>query len=84
MEDCLLELVEEVKEVYKKEKRNVIKVLKDFKEMMKGGKKMGKVILKNLVKRKPGYLYYVDGKGNVCEAKMHRKGRKPKKKKKKK
>jgi len=41
---------------------------------------MGKIIVKNVVKRKPGYLYYVDGKGNVCEAKMARGGRKKKKK----
>jgi len=46
-------------------------------------KNMGKVIAKNVVKRKKGYLYYVDGKGNVCEAKMARGGRKKKKKKKK-
>jgi len=39
---------------------------------------MGKIIAKNVVKRKPGYLYYVDGEGNVCEAKMAR-GRKKKK-----
>lgn len=44
-------------------------------------KKMGKVLIKNAVKRKHGYLYYVDGKGNVCEAKMARGGRKKKKKK---
>jgi hypothetical protein len=42
---------------------------------------MGKVVLKNAVKRKPGHLYYVDGKGNVCEAVMSRGGRKKKKKK---
>jgi len=42
---------------------------------------MGKVIKKKVVKRKPGYLYYVDGKGNVCEAKMSRGGKKKKKKK---
>ena len=41
---------------------------------------MGKVIAKNIVKRKSGYLYYVDGKGNVCEAKMARGGKKKKKK----
>ena len=40
---------------------------------------MGKVIAKNIVKRKPGYLYYVDGKGNVCEAKMARGGKRKKK-----
>jgi hypothetical protein len=41
---------------------------------------MGKIIVKKVVKRKPGHLYYVDGKGNVCEAKMARGGRKKKKK----
>ena len=45
---------------------------------------MGKVVVKNAVKRRPGYLYYVDAKGNVCEAKMSRGGRKKKKAKKKK
>ena len=40
---------------------------------------MGKIIAKNIVKRKSGYLYYVDGKGNVCEAKMARGGKKKKK-----
>ena len=40
---------------------------------------MGKIIAKNIVKRKPGYLYYIDGKGNVCEAKMARGGKKKKK-----
>jgi len=40
---------------------------------------MGKVIAKNIVKRKSGFLYYVDGKGNVCEAKMARGGKKKKK-----
>ena len=41
---------------------------------------MGKVIAKKVVDRKSGYLYYVDGKGNVCEAKMARGGKKKKKK----
>lgn len=41
---------------------------------------MGKVIVKNVIKRKPGHLYYVDGAGNVCEAKMARGGKKKKKK----
>ena len=41
---------------------------------------MGKVVCKGCVKRKSGYLYYVDGKGNVCEAKMARGGKKKKKK----
>ena len=40
---------------------------------------MGRVVVKNVVKRKKGYLYYVDGKGNVCEAKMARGGKKRKK-----
>jgi len=40
---------------------------------------MGTIVVRNAVKRKPGYLYYVDGQGNVCEAKMIR-GRKKKKK----
>lgn len=40
---------------------------------------MGKVIVKNAIKRKPGHLYYVDGKGNVCEAVMARGGKRKKK-----
>jgi hypothetical protein len=44
---------------------------------------MGEVIMKNAVQRKPGYMYYVDGKGNLCQAKMARPGAKRKKKKKK-
>jgi hypothetical protein len=39
---------------------------------------MGSIIVKNVVKRRPGFLYYVDGKGNVCEAKMSRGGKKKK------
>lgn len=43
---------------------------------------MGKIVVKDVVQRKPGFLYYVDGQGNVCEAKMARTGpRKSKKKK---
>lgn len=41
---------------------------------------MGRIIVKNVLKRKPGFLYYVDGEGNVCEAKMARGGKKKKKK----
>ncbi len=44
---------------------------------------MGKIIKRGVVKRKPGHLYYVDGSGNVCEARMARGGKKKKKKKKK-
>jgi len=43
---------------------------------------MGRIIAKNVIERQPGFLYYVDGKGNVCEAKMARGGRKKKAKKK--
>ena len=42
---------------------------------------MGKILVKNVITRKPGHLYYVDGKGNVCEAKMARGGKRKKKKK---
>jgi len=42
---------------------------------------LGRIIAKGVVKRKTGFLYYVDGKGNVCEAKMARGGKKKKKKK---
>ncbi len=41
---------------------------------------MGKIIKKGVVSRKPGHLYYIDGKGNLCEAVMSRGGRKKKKK----
>ena len=40
---------------------------------------MGKVVVKHAVKRKAGYLYYVDGQGNVCEAQMKRGGKKKRK-----
>ncbi len=39
---------------------------------------MGKIVVKKVITRKPGHLYYVDGKGNVCEAKMARGGKKKK------
>jgi hypothetical protein len=41
---------------------------------------MGTIVARNVVNRKPGFLYYVDSKGNVCEAQMARGGRKKKKK----
>lgn len=41
---------------------------------------MGEIILPNAVVRKEGYLYYIDGEGNICEAKMTHKGRGKKKK----
>jgi len=40
---------------------------------------MGKIVLKKVITRKPGHLYYIDGAGNVCEAKMARGGKKKKK-----
>ena len=40
---------------------------------------MGKIIVKKAVERKPGYLYYIDGQGNLCEAKMSRRRKKRKK-----
>jgi hypothetical protein len=51
--------------------------MKNF--VMKGGKnKMGEIIIKNAIKRKEGYLYYIDKDGNICEAEMKKRGR-PKK-----
>jgi len=38
-----------------------------------GVNNMGEIIVKNAVKREKGYLYYIDGEGNVCRAKMGRK-----------
>jgi hypothetical protein len=31
---------------------------------------MGTIVVKNAVERKPGFMYYINGKGDVCEAKM--------------
>jgi len=31
---------------------------------------MGEIILANAIQREKGYMYYVDGKGNVCRAMM--------------
>jgi len=42
---------------------------------------MGKIIVENAIVRKPGFLYYIDGEGNLCETKMARSGKKKKKKK---
>jgi hypothetical protein len=43
---------------------------------------MSEILVKNVVKRESGFLYFVDAKGNVCRATMSRGGRKksPKKK----
>ena len=43
---------------------------------------MGRILIKGAVKREKGCMYYVDGAGNVCEAKMARGGKKKKKAKK--
>jgi hypothetical protein len=40
---------------------------------------MSEIIVHNAVAREKGYLYFVDAKGNVCRAKMNRKGGKKKK-----
>ena len=39
---------------------------------------MGRIVVKKVITRKPGHLYYIDGQGNVCEAKMARGGKKKK------
>ena len=39
---------------------------------------MGKIVVKKVITRKPGHLYYVDGQGNVCEAVMARGGKRKK------
>jgi len=36
---------------------------------------MGEIIIPNAIQRKEGYLYYIDGEGNICEAKMTRKAK---------
>ncbi len=35
---------------------------------------MSTIVAKKVVTRKKGYLYFIDGEGNVKEAKMNRKG----------
>lgn len=40
---------------------------------------MGRIVVKKVIQRKPGHLYYVDGQGNVCEAVMARGGKRKKK-----
>ena len=41
---------------------------------------MGEIILEKAIEREKGFLYYVDGKGNICRAKMSRGGKKKKEK----
>jgi len=40
---------------------------------------MEKIILKNAIEREPGFLYYIDGKSNLCAAKLARGGKSKKK-----
>ena len=42
---------------------------------------MGTIIIKNAVKREPGYLYYIDGEGSICRSLMQHKGNTKNKKK---
>jgi hypothetical protein len=35
---------------------------------------MSEILIKNAVVREKGFLYFVDGSGNVCRAKMMRGG----------
>ena len=44
---------------------------------------MSEILVKNAIKRETGYLYFVDGQGNLCRAKMSRGGKKKKSPKKK-
>jgi hypothetical protein len=41
---------------------------------------MGTIIVRNAVQRKPGYLYYVTGNGDIGEAVMRRGGKSKRKK----
>ena len=42
--------------------------------------KMGKILIKNAIVRKKGFLYYIDGEGNICCAEMKHKKKKETKK----
>jgi len=33
---------------------------------------MGKIVIKKAVEIEKGYLYYIDGEGNICQTKMRR------------
>jgi hypothetical protein len=48
---------------------------------LQGGRKMGKIVVPNAVERKEGFLYYIDGQGNLCEAAMRNSKKKDKQKK---
>jgi len=37
---------------------------------------MGEIIIEKAIEREKGYLYYIDGKGNICRAKMARRKKK--------
>ena len=45
---------------------------------------MGEIVVPNAVERKAGFLYYIDGQGNLCEAKMVHAGKSKQESKKKK
>jgi hypothetical protein len=36
------------------------------------------IVVKNAIKREAGYLYYIDGQGNICRVEMKHKGKKKK------
>ncbi len=42
---------------------------------------MGRIVVRKVISRRPGHLYYVDAEGNVCEAVMARGGSRKRKKK---
>jgi hypothetical protein len=37
---------------------------------------MGRILIRNAIIRRPGYLYYIDGQGNLCEAELKKGGEK--------
>lgn len=37
---------------------------------------MGKIMVKNAVKREKGLMYYIDGEGNLCSIELKRKKKK--------
>lgn len=41
-----------------------------------GGEDMSEIVARNVIKREAGYLYFIDKNGNVCRAKMKRRGKK--------
>lgn len=35
---------------------------------------MSEILIRNAIKRETGYLYFIDGSGNLCRAKLNRAG----------